>query len=356
MLDGHRYTRKTPRRARSFFAAFLVVLGTSGTSAAAPDSSARDAARIFMARGRALRQERNLRGALEQFRLAHAIMHVTTTGLELARAEISVGLLVEAHSTLLELSNLTREGENQILRNARDEAAQLDDELRDRIPSVVVTFTALAAGATASISLDDEPIPHALFQSGFLVNPGTHILVAKMGDVEDRQVFKIAEGERRRFDFNMAPPVAKSAPLATPPIEKARIPPPPSDRRTELLPTPPPPRRNSPMLYVLAGAGAVGIGTGAVLAVIGSQDRNRLQDACAPNCAKESVDRVKSVFTAANVSFAVGGASALAAIVWAVSSASSDDPKGSTPPPASAVTFAVSPWNPANMVELKGTF
>ncbi len=70
-------------------------------------------------------------------------------------------------------------------------------------------------------------------------------------------------------------------------------------------------------VYVLAGVAGLGIGGGVVLGLLGNSKRSTLESACAPNCSDESVNEARRLYTAANVSFAVGAASGIVALVWA---------------------------------------
>src|SRR5262249_47329328 len=69
-------------------------------ASAEPTAGEKADARASMAEGRALRSQRNFEGALRSFNAADRIMHVPTTGLEVARTLEAMGRLVEARSTL----------------------------------------------------------------------------------------------------------------------------------------------------------------------------------------------------------------------------------------------------------------
>src|SRR5690349_18414785 len=86
-------------------AAALVLASTLAASRAhaeppAPSATEKETARGLMADARAKRDRGDARGALESFQAADAIMHVPTTGFEVARTQASLGLLVEARDTL----------------------------------------------------------------------------------------------------------------------------------------------------------------------------------------------------------------------------------------------------------------
>src|ERR1700712_2316495 len=73
---------------------------------AAPSAAERDTARALMDDGDRLLANAKLPEALERYRAAHAIMHVPTTGVDLARVQARLGLLVEARATAMEVGNL----------------------------------------------------------------------------------------------------------------------------------------------------------------------------------------------------------------------------------------------------------
>jgi hypothetical protein len=86
-----------------------------------------------------LREKGDLKGALEQFKAAHALVGSPLTGLELARAYIALGKLVEARETLLTVGRIpTRAEETANSANARKDSAQLASQLASRIPRLTV--------------------------------------------------------------------------------------------------------------------------------------------------------------------------------------------------------------------------
>ena len=92
-----------------------------------------------MSEGRADREKGDQNAALKAFAAADAIMHVPTTGLELARTQAALGQLIEAHETALRvMHNAEKPNEPTPFRAARDGARALSDELEKRIPSLTV--------------------------------------------------------------------------------------------------------------------------------------------------------------------------------------------------------------------------
>jgi hypothetical protein len=94
-------------------------------------------ARELMDRGDDLVEKKQYREALEAYQAADAIMHVPTTGIEVARAQVALGLLVEARETALEVARSPETpGEPAPFAEARDAARQLATALERRIPTL----------------------------------------------------------------------------------------------------------------------------------------------------------------------------------------------------------------------------
>src|ERR1700679_951302 len=124
---------KTPLFA-SLHAAGLTL---SARASAEPSAAERDTARGLMAEGRSDRENGDLQDALRAFLGADAIMHVPTTGLEVARTQAALGLLVEAWNTALRVSRTSaRPGEPAPFHVARQAAVVLKGEMEARVPSL----------------------------------------------------------------------------------------------------------------------------------------------------------------------------------------------------------------------------
>ena len=89
------------RRVRLTMTATAVATLLAAPGASAQVSAAdRETARSAMQEGRDLRDKGDLKGALQRFKTADDIMHVPTTSLEVARAQVALGLLIEALDTI----------------------------------------------------------------------------------------------------------------------------------------------------------------------------------------------------------------------------------------------------------------
>jgi hypothetical protein len=75
----------------------------------------------------------------------------------------------------------------------------------------------------------------------------------------------------------------------------------------------------SAFAYLLGGAGALGLGAGALLTYWGKTDNDALSQ-CTPNCQPSSVDHIRRMYLAADLSFGAGGAAlGVATLLFATS-------------------------------------
>src|SRR4051812_43706642 len=142
-----------------------VLLGASPASAD-PSLSDRETARSLMDDGDAKRDKGDFKAALKSYEAADAIMHVPTTGLEVARAQAQLGLLLEARETLGRVGRVApKPTDPAAFTAARKTAEQLMAELGARIPSVTVLVTNGEPGQTTVIVFDNEVVPPAASQA-----------------------------------------------------------------------------------------------------------------------------------------------------------------------------------------------
>jgi len=260
--------------------------------AAAPDEDAKTRARELMAKGRKARADADLAGAAQSFRAADDIMHVPTTGLELAKALRDLGRLVAASEALTRVEALPEDGaEPDAFINARRAAKELKLELDARIPTLRIT--ASPSDPETRLTLDGKPIEAARAASGLRVDAGRHVATAERDGAVQERVVQLAESGSAElsFEFDAPPDAAPSAP---------RVPP--------KTPT------STYVIYGLTGLAVAGIGTGVGLAVWSNSRKGALERDCAPHCPDQDVTDLRVGYVAANVTTALGVASGLAAL------------------------------------------
>jgi hypothetical protein len=175
-----------------------------------PSPAERETARGLMQAGDQLRASGDIRGALARYQSAHAIMHVPTTGLEVARAQAQLGLLVEARATASEVVNLpvTSPPEPTVFVQARDAASQLSVELEPRVPSLSTTVT--PAGIPYTLTIDNVKLPTDARLVAYKVDPGVHtVIVAAPGYSSQTRQVTLTERHDESITFELiAQPVA----------------------------------------------------------------------------------------------------------------------------------------------------
>jgi hypothetical protein len=197
----------------SIFLALPIVLVASLARADEPNAADRETARIAFADGNKLRDEGNVRGALEKYKAAYVLAPTPVTALEVGRAESDLGLLVEAREVLLRVESMPARSESPKAQAARAEAAMMAAKLASRAPKVTLRVTGPVD--TASITIDGVPIPREALSVARVVNPGRHVALAMVSGRATQQTFELREGESREVTLELP---RESSPLVVQPI------------------------------------------------------------------------------------------------------------------------------------------
>lgn len=286
----------------------LVFLCVTARAYAAPSAAERDTARSLMDEGDRMCANGKLRDALERYRAAHAIMHVPTTGIELARMQAQLGLLVEARATAMEVVNLPRteadaQAEPAVFHEARAAAVTLVRDLEPRVPSLQTTVT--PENHSYQVSVDGMRLPAEASSVPFRTNPGAHVVrvEARGFATEQRDVF-LEEGQALALSLHLTPVVvAEEAPSPKP-----------------VLAAPASALRSDDILDARASGrtrGIIGLGIGAAALIAGSvtglialaqtkQEQERCPDNHCDVSRADALDTANIYANVSNVSFAVG--------------------------------------------------
>jgi hypothetical protein len=106
--------------------------------------------------------------------------------------------------------------------------------------------------------------------------------------------------------------------------------------------------------YVLGGVGLAGVAAGGLLTFWGNKDNTDLQTSCSPTCKKSSVDHIKTMYVAADISFGVGAA-ALAVTTFLFATSRSTE-SAAKPPSHEALSVDVHPTKSGAFASLSGAF
>lgn len=295
----------------------------AGSGARAQTKQELDAARKQFQEGMALSAANNCSAALTKFRAVANVKMTAGVAFNIAECEERLGKLVSALGNY-RLAAAQAQGDAK----AKDVASRVADRidaLEARIPRLTIKR---GKGADiASIELDGSELGAAQLSAATPVDPGSHTVVAKIGDkIYAQDTVVLAEKETKTFEVKIDAPVAK---IEKPVVEE---PPPPPE-------LPPPPSRSKVPAAVALGVGGVGVVLGATFMVLrggtlGDLDKLCGGDTTCPPSAQATADKGRLFTGLAEGAFIVGAAGIVTGIVLL---ATSGPPK---PKPSSAFVGA----------------
>ncbi len=258
--------------------------------------------------------------------------------------------------------------------NLQRKCAASAEQLRTDIAWIapVVTDDKGTPLVDAQVKLDQRPLASRLDGRELPVDPGVHELsvTAKVGkwpghEVSATRTVMIVQGQRGPItialpssDDEASAPTAQSAPATVPsaaqPTASASspaAPPPPEETHTDAASGARTQHHGlSAWPFVIGGVGVLGLGAGALLTYWGKSDNDALA-ACSPNCATSSVDHIRKLYLAADISFGVGGAAlGVATLLFLTSHSSSREA------PSSTAAFDVRPTRSGAVASFQGVF
>jgi hypothetical protein len=333
-------------------ASALAVALTAGSADAQPTAADRETARNLMEDGRTLRDKNDLKGALQRFKAADDIMQVPTTGLEVARTQVALGLLVEARDTIARIRLIPAKASDPVqFKEARVKASQLDASLDGRVPRVTVVVHGASSGDALSVSIDGVPVPAAVVGLPRTVDPGHHVVLVKTEGAEGRQDVDVREGETKSLDVALTPTPGHRGPASPGPTGPTG---PTGDAPAETAAAPETSHAPDALTYVGGAVALAGVAVGAVTGAMSWSQTSSLSTSCpghtCPPASYSSYDSANSLATISTVAFAVGGVGACLAVISLVVGH-----EERSQPPASA-RLSVSPWIGAGAAGLSGSF
>ncbi|MEM1030947.1 MAG: hypothetical protein AAGN82_11390 [Myxococcota bacterium] len=309
--------------------------------AVAPSAADKETARTLFYEGQEALEAKAYERALRSFRAADGIMSVPSTRLEVGRALMLQGRLVEAVERFTSVALIpVPAGENAVQRQAREEARRLVDEVRARIAVLDIEVSGVAPKATVRLTVDGDAVPAEAFGFPRRVDPGTHVVVAEAdGYRSQRQRVTVAPAEKKRVVLRLTPAPGGGA---SPPRDAS-----------------PSPTNDG---FVLPAWGWVGFGVGAVGAIVGGVTGgltlgrvDDLRDACdadnvCPPEQQSEIDATTTVAHVATASFAVAAAGVAVglAAVFVGLGATDDEDVGAR--------GVVTPWFGLSSVGVTGRF
>jgi hypothetical protein len=219
----------------------------------------------------------------------------------------------------------------------RQECGTKFTQLENDVPSIVpmVVDDAGATHLEVQVKMDGELIASQLDGRAISVEPGTHEftfssekgvfatekLVLMQGERNRAVRIALHTGDKRAQNSTLAASVT----LPTPVVDRSALEP--SADASKATPDKAPHklvsekpivesepegapqhlRRTGPgvLPFVIGGAGLVGVGAGALLTAWGKKDNTALSQ-CAPDCSRATVNRIRTLYTAADISIGAG--------------------------------------------------
>jgi hypothetical protein len=263
-----------------------------------PTPAERDTARDLVHDGIAKRDRGDMAGAAVAFADADALMKVPTTGLELAKAQVALGLLVEAEDVLTRVTNDTlRPADPPAFTQAKKAAEALRAEVMVRTPLLSVLVENAGPNADVKITVDGKPLEPPT--GSHRINPGTHVIVARSGALSVTEKVEIAEGEGRsvKLDFSRAetvpppPDSVKKKPSAELSVNGAAMP--------------------RVLFYGGVGLAVIGTGLGTGTGLVSLSHTESARKLCSgnscPTAAHDNLETARTTATVSTVSFVAAG-------------------------------------------------
>jgi hypothetical protein len=323
----------------------------SATAAQAePNAEDRETARSLMQEGRDSRDRGDLQGALRRFKAADGIMHVPTTGFEVARTQAALGLLIEARETIVTIRKTpARPTDPQPFIDARNRAEEFDASLAQRVPALTIVVDGAAPGS-AAVTVDGVRVPPAALGLPRKLDPGHHVVLARAADAEATQEVDVAETEVKEIHMALTAGTKGTSPADA---ASGAVP---SERESASAKSHGPPL----LTWVAAGVGGAGLVVGSVAGLVSIATTKSLSTECPmAKCttasARSAFNSAHTMATVSNVSFIVAGAGAAGAVASLVLGHSTSD-SAQASSSAQGGGFRVTPWVGLAAAGLRGSF
>jgi hypothetical protein len=286
-----------------------ILAGLFPRAARAQSDSDRATARSLAREGFEAQKRGQYDTAADRFQRAEALVHAPTLLLGLARAQVGLGKLVEAHETY---ERIAREplapGSPAPFAKAVDDAKREAPALTARLAWVTI---GIQGPSTADIVMDGVPIPSAELGVKRACDPGQHLVKASStGYSHAERTFSVTEGGSATVTLALLPEVEPPPPVPEhpAPVEVTH-----NDSSSSA---------QKPIGIAVLGLGVAGLVLGGVTGVLALTKHASLDSACGgSNCKPSESGEVSTYRTLANVSTVatiVGAAGAVAGVALLV--------------------------------------
>jgi hypothetical protein len=278
--------------------ATLMVALAASQSARAQSPADKATARHLMDAADRMVEEKRFADALKAYEGAHAIMHVPTTGIEVAKTLAELGRLVDARQAAYDVTRMPpADGEPKAFAAARKEAAELEATLAKRIPTLVVEPPGGIEVAQLRVTVDGEAMPNGQIGLPYRLDPGRRVLrVDAPGHPPFVRELTLGEGTTTTIKPELEGRARSTAgPVVSPSTSPLGLP---------------------PLAIAGLGAAALGVGVGTITGIVSLDQASTAKDKCGPdpkNCdpaAESAIDASKTYGWVSTVSFAIAIAGA----------------------------------------------
>jgi len=345
--------------AASLVACVALAVATPASAQTIPSAADRETARSLMEQGHALYDNKDYKEALKRFKAANDIMHVPSTALWTAKAQMQLGLLVEARDTIAAMRRMPEQpNDPKPFKDARKEAIDLDDALATRVAALTIVLKGAPPGSGSTLTIDDVEVPSTAVGLPRAVDAGHHVVAVKSPTAQGQAEVDVKEGEQKQLEVSLESIAAPAPPPTATPEQ-------PGPAQTEEPSAPV--RSHSPTVLTWIGIGLAGAGAiaGTVTGVMSMQKTSTLNGNCANKTCGPSdystIDSANTLAIVSDVGFGVAGAGALLAVVTLLVG-HEESPAGSAPaeePPASSGEQSrvhLVPWIGMGTAGVTGTF
>jgi hypothetical protein len=283
-----------------------LLLTVSAARADEPSAADRATARTLAQEGYVALRDKDYATAADRFGRAEALVHAPTLLRDLARAQVGLGKLVDAHENY---SLIIREGVApdapqpwvQALADAKAEIVAIPP----RLPWVTITVT---GPSDPTVTIDGVTISSASLGVKRPADPGKHeIRASAKGYYTAKKSVVLNEGESVNiaFDLEDAPPDAPPEPEEVAPVQQTEAPVEPAWRQ--------------PAIISAFAVGGAGLALGSVTGILAIRKHARLSTTCSEGtCYREQGDDLDSYHTLGKLStigFVAGGIGAATGVV-----------------------------------------
>ncbi len=278
--------------------AALVTVAVLATSAAAvarqPTAADRATARSLAFAGQEALDKKQYALALDRFTRANNLVPAPTFELRIARAEVGLGKLVEAHETY-ERILLERVAPDSpaVFQQAVDSATKEVAALEPRLPWVTI----VAEPGSAKVTIDGVEVPAAELGVRRAIDPGARIFRATAdGYAPLDKTVTFAEGQSQSVTLSLqkvaAAPDAERVPRASPPADTGALG---GEHKTTGW--------HKTAGWVALGVGAAGLIVGGVEGAVALHQHSELSGPCSSGtCPASENSRLDAYHTAGTVS------------------------------------------------------